>query len=77
MSKRKKYHVTPTGDGNWEVKKQGASRASAISETKAGAIDRGRKLAKGGGLGQLIIHKQDGKFQTEYTYGDDPYPPEG
>lgn len=28
-------------------------------------------------LGQVIIHKQDGTIQTEYTYGDDPSPPAG
>lgn len=77
MFKRKKYHVTPTGNGNWKVKKQGGSIASGIFENKAEAIERGRELAKGSGLGQLVIHKRDGKFQTEYTYGEDPYPPEG
>ena len=34
-------------------------------------------LAKKGPLGQIKIHKQDGKIQTEHTYGGDPHPPKG
>lgn len=77
MSRRKKFHVTPTGSGNWKVIRQGGSKASGIFENKTEAIERGRELAKKNRLGQLIIHKKDGKFQTEYTYGEDPFPPEG
>jgi hypothetical protein len=32
------------------------------------------ELAKSNALGQVIIHEQRGKIQTEYTSGDDPYP---
>ena len=69
--KRDVYHVTPDGDG-WKVKKEGASRASASTGTKKPAIDRAKELAKKAPLGQVIIHKQDGSIQTEYTYGEDP-----
>jgi len=40
-------------------------------------IDQARKLAKSKPLGQIVIHKSDGKIQTERTYGRDPYPPKG
>jgi hypothetical protein len=76
MSQRAKYHITPKGD-QWQVKREGADRAANIFDNKADAVDRGRDLAKNADPGQLIIHKQDGKFQTEHTYGKDPYPPEG
>lgn len=26
---------------------------------------------------QLMVHRADGTFEYEYTYGDDPYPPPG
>ena len=74
---RKVYHVTPTGNGDWKVKGQGASRADSIYENKSDAVDRARDLAKSQPLGQLVIHKKDGTFQTEHTYGSDPFPPEG
>ena len=77
MSKRTRYYVNPAGNGNWEVKKGGASKASVVFENKTDAVDRGRELAKGSPLGQLVIRKQDGTIQTEHTYRKDPFPPKG
>jgi hypothetical protein len=36
-----------------------------------------KELAKSFPKAQGVIHKQNGKIQTEYTYGSDPYPPKG
>lgn len=72
MSKRIIYNVQPAGHGDWEVKKSGASRASAVFENKADAVDRGRELAKQPTLGQLRVKDGGGVIQTEYTYGADP-----
>ena len=77
MPKRKIYHVNTNPKGGWDIKKEGGQKSSGHFDRKADAIDRGKELAKSGDLGQLKIHKQDGTFQTEYTYGDDPYPPKG
>lgn len=74
---RKVYHVTPAGDGDWKVKREGASRADSVHEGKGDAVDRAKDLAKEAPLGQIIIHGQDGKIQTEHTYGKDPNPPKG
>ena len=71
MADRKKYHVVPDGDG-WAVKLEGGQRASAKAVRKVDAVARGKELAKKAPLGQIIIHKQDGKIQTEHTYGEDP-----
>ena len=76
MANRKKYHVVPHPEG-WKVEAEGAERASNIYDNKADAIERAKELAKSHPLGQVIIHKQDGIIQTEYTYGNDPYPPPG
>lgn len=75
--KRDVYHVTPNPKGGWDVQKQGGKRPSAHAERKTDAVTRGKELAKKAPLGQIKIHKQDGKIQTEHTYGDDPYPPKG
>jgi uncharacterized protein YdaT len=77
MADRKTYHVTPNQEGGWNVKGEGASRASSTHETKADAVDRARELAKSQSLGQVVVHKQDGTIQTEYTCGKDPCPPRG
>ena len=76
-SKRNVYHVTSNSDKGWKVKKEGATRASGHFDNKVDAVDRGKEPAKSGTEGQIIIHKKDGKFQTEHTYKNDPYPPEG
>lgn len=78
MVKRKVYHVTKnTKGGGWHVKQEGSQRASGNFGTKQEAVQRGKVLAKNAPLGQIKIHGQDGKIQTEHTYGKDPYPPEG
>jgi hypothetical protein len=35
-------------------------------------VQKARELAKKQPLGQVVVHKEDGTIQTEYTYGDDP-----
>ena len=76
-SKRNVYHITPSPDKGWKVKKEGADRASGYFGNKSDAIDRGKELSKSGAEGQIIIHKKDGKIQTEHTYKNDPFPPKG
>jgi len=77
MSTRKVYRVTPTDSGDWKVKRDTAGRADSIHSDKAEAISRAKELAKSFPKSQVVIHKQNMKIQTEYTYGKDPYPPKG
>lgn len=74
---KSKYHVTQREDGSWQGKKEGSDRASTVSDTKQGAIDKTVEIAKNTGDAQVFIHGQDGKIQSERTYGDDPFPPKG
>lgn len=75
--KRIVYHVTKNQGSGWDVKKENGQRPSGNFRTKQDAVQRGKELAKNAPLGQIKIHGQDGKIQTEHTYGKDPYPPEG
>lgn len=77
MSDRKRVWVSPDGHGGWDVKTQGKSKAAANFDDKADAIDKAKDIAQNVPKGQVIIQKMDGKIQTEYTYGKDPYPPKG
>lgn len=70
---RKNYSVGPHDDG-WQVKRDGASRASDVFSTKDKALDRGRDLAKESG-GELRIKGRDGRIQDSDSYGNDPNPP--
>ena len=77
MAKRKRYYVNPRKDGRWELKAQGASRASKVSDTKQDIVSTGRDRCNKERPSQLIIKKSDGSIQTEHTYDKDPYPPKG
>lgn len=68
------YSVGPHENG-WQVKRDGASRASEVFEKKADAVERGKELAKEA-QGELRIKGADGKIQNANTYGPrDPNPP--
>ncbi len=67
------YSVSPHDDG-WQVKRDGASRASDVFDRKSDALERGRELAKDS-KGELRIHGQDGRIQDSDSYGNDPNPP--
>jgi len=77
MSDRKRVWVSPDGARGWNVKTQGKSKAAANFDDKSDAIEKAKDIAQNATLGQVIIQKMNGKIQTEYTYGKDPYPPKG
>lgn len=70
--KRKVYHVVANPEGGWFLKEENVKRPVAEAQNKKDAIGIAKKLAKRAKLGQVIIHKMDGKIQREYTYGKDP-----
>lgn len=72
MARRKIWHVVPNPDGDWAVKREGAQRASGLYPNKAEATERAKELAKANEPSQIKIHREDGTFQTEHTYGGDP-----
>ena len=73
MSERKVYHTTYNREQKrWENTLEGGSRPSSTHTTKDEALARVRELAKKPPLGQAKIHKKDGSFEKEWTYGKDP-----
>lgn len=51
-----------------------------IADTKAEAVSFARKHVGGlppGTLAQILVQRTDGTWQTEWTYGKDPFPPRG
>jgi hypothetical protein len=69
--------VQPRADGQWEVVKPGADRASAVTDTQAAAIDRARDILGNDGGGELTIKGQNGRIRDSDTVspGNDPNPP--
>jgi hypothetical protein len=78
------YYVVSEGQ-NWRMRYgwQGADSQLFTTEfpTKSSAIryavDCAHTEGKKGNDAQVVIQDQSGKWQTEWTYGHDPYPPKG
>ena len=60
------YHITKSDNG-WELKKEGATRASKSAETKAEITQLSVDFLEGK-TASLKIHKEDGTIQEERTY---------
>jgi hypothetical protein len=61
--------------GNWKVTHGGSTLDTHAN--KADAIASARAWAKANPPSQVLVQKQDGTWQVEWTYGDDPFPPRG
>ena len=70
MAKRKVYHVAPKDD-RWEIKAEGAQRATKLTDTKKEAVAAAKEMAKRQLPSQLIVHKTDGTIQHEFTYDEE------
>ena len=72
--KRGEHHVVPNPNGGWDVKRNGAERASFHAKTKAEAVETGRVISKNQDT-EFIIHKANGQIQNPDSHGNDPCPP--
>ena len=80
MAGKKNVHkifVQPRAEGDWEVKRQGAKRASAVEPTKAEAKQRATDLAKKTpGGAEVVPKRKDGTVENPNTINrKDPNPP--
>lgn len=73
---RKRIWVSPAGD-QWKVKSEDATRAAALYDRKADAVQRAAEMGRNNGHAQVFIQRADGTIQDERTYGSDPFPPRG
>lgn len=60
--------------GNYEVRKPGATRASAVESTQAEAINRARDILRNDGGGELAVRSNKGPIRAQDTIkpGRDP-----
>jgi len=70
------YHlVHKNADDRWHLSQVGGKDVSRW-DTKAQALTEGERLGhehlRRGELAQLVIHREDGSIEKEYTYGEDP-----
>lgn len=68
----KNYHISKV-DGGWQLKAEGADRATRCADTKKEIVNITSDFMAGK-VGSVKIHKIDGQFQEERTYQrrDDP-----
>lgn len=71
---RKIYYVSPD-NVRWKITHNGS--VLSYQSTKDAAIKAGVEVAKINQPSQLMIHRADGTFEQEFTYGNDPFPPRG
>lgn len=66
--------VQQRSDGDWEVRKPGADRASAITSTQADGIQRARTILGNDGGGELQVRSTKGTIRAQDTIapGNDP-----
>lgn len=76
IMKGRNQHITKRSDGNWQVKGEGASRASFVTTTQSDAIKLGRRICSNQ-ESELIIHRRDGRIRAKDSRGHDPFPPRG
>jgi hypothetical protein len=75
---RKFLYVSPSGS-SWKVHWQHEFSGPLFRRKKEALTEARRMIAslKKGMLSSIKIRKANGKFQAEWTYGRDPYPPKG
>jgi len=69
---RKQFHVTYRKGlaKPWLITLDGEIKGE--HEKKAPALAQARELAKQQQPSQILVHNMKGRFQCEFTYGDDP-----
>ncbi len=76
MANEKNYWTQKRPDGQWESKREGATRASSVSSTQAEAWEKSKDFARERG-GEAYLKGENGRIRERNTYGKDPYPPKG
>lgn len=66
-------HVIPN-NGQWQLKRENASRATKTFDTQKEAIAYGRNIAIRQ-QSELIIHDRQGRIRDKDSYGNDSCPP--
>lgn len=77
MSKGRDRTISRRPDGDWENKRNDASRASSIHSTQKEAEQSAREMLRNQGGGELTTKGRDGRIRSKDTIapGNDPYPP--
>lgn len=72
-------YVVVLHQSEWKISYNGKHYGPYSTQAKAirAAVDAAHKVGQKGSDAQVLIQGKDNKFRTEWTYGNDPYPPPG
>jgi hypothetical protein len=75
---RTQYFVT-LHEGQWKIKLDGKHYGPYDTQRAAirAAVDAAHASGAKGVDSQVLVQGQNNQFRTEWTYGNDPYPPPG
>lgn len=75
---RNEYYVV-NHQSEWKISYNGKHYGSYTTQKNAikAAVDAAHKAGEKGSDAQVLVQGTDSKFRTEWTYGNDPYPPKG
>lgn len=73
---RDTHRVMKHPDGGWQLKRDGAQRATLTGDTQKELIDAGREISRNQET-EFQIHGTNGRIRQSDSHGNDPYPPKG
>jgi len=71
MADERDYWTQKRPDGRWESKREGANRASKVTDTQAEAWEHSKGVARAKG-GEAYLKGENGRIRERNTYGNDP-----
>lgn len=65
--------------GQWKISFEGKHYGPYDTQRDAirDAVDTAKKSGDSGHDAQVLVQGENNQFRTEWTYGNDPYPPKG
>lgn len=76
MTNKNNYWTQQREDGTWESKREGAQRASKVTDKQAEAWEYSKDRARNQ-KGEAFLKGRDNQIRERNTYGNDPHPPKG
>ncbi len=72
-------YIVVLNEWEWKVSHEGEYYGPFKTQAEAirAAVDIAHKSGQQGHDAQVLVQGRDNQFRTAWTYGHDPYPPEG
>ena len=76
MADDRNYWTQKRGDGKWESKREGAERASKVTDKQSESWKYSKQKARES-RGEAVLKGRNGRIRERNTYRKDPFPPRG